>query len=65
MCANTTDRIKSEQRLTVNAVITQGVGATSGITFTEPYPIPASLTQHDKCLDRPVYTKLLNIELLH
>ena len=30
VCAHTTDRIKSEQRLTVNAVITDAVGATPG-----------------------------------
>ena len=31
VCAHTTDRIKREQHLTVNAVITQAVGATQGI----------------------------------
>ena len=31
VCAHTTDRIKREQNLTVNAVITQAVGATQGI----------------------------------
>ncbi len=30
VCAHTTDRIKMEQHLTVNAVITQSVGATQG-----------------------------------
>ena len=30
VCAHTTDRIEREQHLTVNAVITQAVGATQG-----------------------------------
>ena len=33
VCARTTDHIKSEQQLTVNAVITQAVGATQGIIY--------------------------------
>lgn len=35
VCAHTTDRIKREQHLTVNAVITQAVGATQGTTIMQ------------------------------